>query len=240
MPDNRFPSPGTDTRFPSPGADTRFAVAGVDARFPSPGIDTRFGTAPEPPFDWAANSAVYIDATSAPEGPIANLAAAGIWAASFSDVAGPAGSAQNVMTANGIAMNGNTLRWIGGPIAARKITILSDMTRQAPLSAVAAICSVNPTGVKGEQFFHQYRAAGYRVTGPNSIVLNPAPIGGYGDRQVVGAELDMTALTLTTIAADGETQVAAVTGAPINIARIDLCTASVGILHRLAIIVEAP
>lgn len=189
---------------------------------------------PTIPPEW---SAIYIDRNDAPPGNVSSLTARGTWAQAFSNVTG-SGSI-NVMQADGLQLNGNTLRanMTRGPFSRMKI--MADVTRAAaPLASNGVICSINPNGVTGVRFWLRYTSSNYQLVGPSGTIMNLAPIGGYGDRQVIGGELDLVAGTMTGIDADGETQVSAQPTGPISVTRVDIGTSSVGKLHSLVVTMD--
>jgi hypothetical protein len=182
---------------------------------------------------------IYIDHEDAPLGDVASLTARGSWAQSFSNVAGAAGSSINVMETDGLKLNGNILRAALSPGPFSKFTILADVTRTAdPLASNGVICSINPNGAAGVRFWFRYTSANYQLIGPSGTIMNLAPIGGYGDRQVVGGELDLVAGTMTGIEADGETQTLMQPVGPISVTRIDIGTNAIGKIHKLFVSAE--
>lgn len=158
----------------------------------------------------------------------------------FANVAGPAGSATNVMEADGLDLRGNILRNTSAAGTYSKMTILLDVTREAnPISGAGELVNINSNGVTGVRFWLRYTSSQFQLLGPNGVTISFAPIGGNGDRQVIGGELDLTAGIMTAIEADGETQTAAVSTTPIAITRIEIGKACVAKVHALMVILEA-
>lgn len=204
---------------------------------PSPGLLPGETPDEEPLVD---QSAIYFDETDAAEGNVSSLTTRGSLAMTFANVAGPAGSAINVMEADGLDLRGNTLRNTSAAGTYSKMTILLDVTREAnPLSGAGELVNINSNGAAGVRFWLRYTSAQFQLLGPNGVTISLAPIGGNGDRQVIGGELDITAGTMTSIAADGEMQTAAITGSAIAITRIEIGKACLAKIHELAIILEA-
>lgn len=180
---------------------------------------------------------IYIDHEDAPIGDVSSLTARGTWVQAFSNVTG-SGSI-NVMEADGLKLNGNILRanMTRGPFS--KFTILADVTRTAaPLASNGVICSINPNGVTGVRFWLRYTSSNYQLVGPSGTIMNLVPIGSYGDRQVIGGELDLVAGTMTGIEADGETQTLAQPVGSISVTRIDIGTNAIGKIHKLFVSAE--
>lgn len=184
-----------------------------------------------------AQSALYLDAADAPLGTVLALNARGSWACALAKIAGTTGAADMVMDADGLAMNGHGQRWNGSVGPYTKFTILMDVTRGAdPLSGAGNICALNPNGLTGVRFWLRYTSTNFQLVGPNGVTVNLAAIGTYGNRQIVGGELDLTAGLMTAIEADGETQTVAITGSPITVTRIEIGQNCIGKLHRLAVL----
>jgi hypothetical protein len=184
-----------------------------------------------------AQSALYIDAADAPLGVNTGLTARGSWACVFAKIMGTTGAADNVMEADGLDLNGHGLRWNGSVGPYTKFTIIADVTRGAdPLSGAGNYCALNQNGATGVRFWLRYTAANWQIVGPNGVTINMAAIGAYGDRQVVGGELDIAAGTLTAIEADGETQTVAISTSAFPVTRIDIGQNCIGKIHRLAVL----
>lgn len=192
-----------------------------------------------PPAPLVDQSAIYFDHSDAPAGNVASLTTRGSLGLTYTDALAPSATT-NAMEADGLRLNGNVLRNSSAIGSFHKMTILLDVTRlAAPTSGAGELIAINSNGAAAVRFWVRYTTNGFTVVGPNSVAISMAPIGSYGDRQVIGAELDLTAGMMTAIEVDGEVQQVSVATGPIAITRIEIGKSCVAKIHELAVILEA-
>lgn len=198
------------------------------------------GGGPGPqPYDWAADSAIYVSNDAAPAGTITTLTTLGSWSAAFTTIAVTKG-ANAVMEADGLKLRGNNLRSQGGKGTWSKLTLMFDMTFDAaPFESTGNMFTINP-GTAAQRLLTRVTTAGVvQVLGPSGGGGNHAQIAAFGQRQVFGCELDTVAGLLTLIDADGYRHSYTQPTGPISITDIQMGRAVLGKIHRLSLQVEA-
>ncbi|WP_028713032.1 hypothetical protein [Paracoccus sp. J55] len=182
-------------------------------------------------------ASIHLDPCVAPPGPLSGLTARGAWRAALAECA-LAGGAPGRMTAEGLEMRGNILRWTGRRGPAARVTLLADATRHGVLgTGRATLLAINPH-LPACALLLQYDRRGLRVIGPGGLQMLLAPIGGFGDRQTVGCELDLAEGRLSVVEADGETRQSPLQVPAFAVERVEIGRACLGVLHAAAVIVE--
>lgn len=188
-------------------------------------------------------SGIYIDGNSAPLGEVNSMSPAGILGITLTGVANGFTNAE--MESDGLRFRGNSLRATGvaaGPYT--KMQMIVDITVHGdPLTSSGNILLVNDTGSTSQRFWLRYQTTNgmprFILVGPDNVSFSLGQVKGFGERQIIGGEIDLVAGTMTSIEADGETPTTVSISEPnITIDRISIGQGLDATIHRAALLHE--